>query len=237
MSAIFRKSLVAGAIAALISAPGWGQSAADPSTTGQTPGQPSEYQITPPGTLGAQPESQSGSQLGTQAGSQTGAQAALSGPLSSMTPAQLRTMSVVDQAGEEVGTVHSVVRNLSDQNIQLVISPAGSVPGMKQVAIPLEEVNLMGEKLQLSSTRAEISARPEMQPAQVVELTPADQPISDFAAFEPVPGQENQLEQQQMNTPASPGSDLSTPPGTTGSDLSNQPSGTAGPAAPGTVTQ
>lgn len=197
MNAKLRKSLVAGAIAALISAPGWAAGEADSAT-------------------------------GSQAQTTQGA----SSTLYSMTPQQLRRMEVVDATGEEIGNVRSVVQSSTEQEkIHVVISSGGFLGvGGKEVAVPLDEVTLMGDKLQLGSSKAELEAQPEYQSEQYVELQPADQPISDFAAFESEPGQSGQ---QQPGQSIEPGSSS---PGTSSPGTYREGgAGSESPSSPGTM--
>lgn len=175
MNAGLRKSLVAGAIAALVSVPGW--AAGEAGSTGAA------------GTSGAQMSSEQASN-----------------PLYSMTPQQLQDMDVVSATGEEIGSVSKVVSGRAQEGIQLVIS-SGGVAGVggKEVAVPLNEASLQGDKIQVSSSKAELEAQPEYQAEQFVEVQPADQPISDFAAFEPLaPGQEGQQQPGRTGEPTQP---------------------------------
>jgi len=160
MKAAIRKSLIAGAITAMMSVPAWAGDMGDQS-----------------GARGA--TGSSGAYSSTQSASSS---------LYSLTPQELRRMDVVDASGEDIGNVSSVVRSRDQENIQLVIS-SGFLGSGKTVAVPLDEVSLMGDKIQLNASRADLEGRPEYQQEQFVELQPADQPISDFAAFEPLPGE------------------------------------------------
>lgn len=205
MSARIRKSMMAGAIAALISAPVWAQGeAGSPGATGSP---------------GAGMSSQSASS-----------------PLYSMTPQQLRRMEVVDATGENIGSVRSVVRSRDQENIQLVVSSGGFLGvGGKETTIPLDQVNLAGDKIQLSSTKAELEGQPEYQPEQYVELEPADQPISDFAAFEPTPGQEEAQPGMDAGRTGEPGMGT-TSPGEADRPMGTTPSpGSEGTGSPGTM--
>ncbi len=179
MTTIFRKSLIAGAIAALISSPGW---AAGTSAEAGAQG-------------GASPAAE------TQAGTP-----AATNSLYSMTPQQLRRMDVVGAAGEEIGDVKQVVRGRDEEKIHVVINAGGFLGvGGKEIAVPLEDLTLVEDKLRLNATKEELQARPEYVEEQYVELQPSDQPISDFAAFEPTPGQEGQQQPQTSPMPGEQG--------------------------------
>lgn len=160
MNAIFRKSLLAGAVAALAATPML--ASAEGGKTYHETGQPtSEYRS------------------GT----------ATSASVQGLTPSQLRGTEVVGPSGEEVGTVKAVVRSRDEKNIQAVISAGGMMGvGDRQVAVPLNSLRYDGEKLRISATEEQLKARPAYQSEKFVELEPADQPISEFSAFETVPG-------------------------------------------------
>ncbi len=162
MNAMFRKSLLAGAVAALAATPMLaGADAGKTSHEGGATGHPT---------------------------SQYGAPTAASASVQGLTPSQLRGTEVIGPSGEEVGTVKAVVRSRDEKNIQAVIS-AGGMMGMgdRKVAVPLNSLRYDGDKLRISATEEQLKARPEYQSEKFVELEPSDQPISEFSAFETVP--------------------------------------------------
>jgi len=223
MNAKIRKSLMAGLIATVFTSPVW---AADAGSQSSPTGQPQSMERSATGAAGS-------------SASQSGAQDA-SNPLYSMTPQQLRRMDVVDATGEEIGSVQSVVRSRDEENIQLIVGAGGFLGvGGKEVAIPLNEVSLVGDKLHLSSSKAELEARPEYQKDQYVELQPADQPISDFAAFEPTPGQEGQSGQSGQSGRSTSGGASGMGSGSSGQTTNpgagsgSSGTGTESPSAPG----
>jgi len=223
MNAKIRKSLMAGLIATVFTSPVW---AADAGTQSAPTGQPQTMERGSTGATGS-------------SGAQSGAQDT-SNPLYSMTPQQLRRMDVVDATGEEIGSVQSVVRSRDQENIQLVIGAGGFLGvGGKEVAIPLNEVSLVGDKLHLSSSKAELESRPQYQQDQYVELQPADQPISDFAAFEPSSGQESQSGQSGQSGRSATGGASGMGSGSSGQTTNpgagsgSSGSGTESPSAPG----
>ena len=170
MNAIFRKSLLAGAVAALAASPVLAGGEA-----GKTHDQSGTYQHMERSETWKS-DKHSRSEMGA------------SSQVQAMTPSQLRGTEVVGPGGEEVGSVAAVVRSRQDKNIQAVIS-AGGVLGMgdREVAVPLDSLRYDGEKLRISSTEEQLKARPEYKSEQFVELEPTDQPISEFSAFETVP--------------------------------------------------
>lgn len=157
MSTIYRKALLAGAIAALVAAP---MGAAADSTYGE-----------------AQTKHQLKSQMSTG-----------SAQVQSMTPSQLRGTEVIGTNGEQIGKVKNVVRSRDDRNIHAVIAAGGFLGvGDKEITVPLDRMRYDDGKLRLSATEDELKARPAYRAEQYVELTPRDQPISEFSAFETLP--------------------------------------------------
>ncbi|KAI5913061.1 PRC-barrel domain-containing protein [Azoarcus sp. PA01] len=166
MNPIYRKSLIASAIAVFVASPVWAEG-------------DKTYKSSESGT--SQPMNQSGT---TGAAAGTGSTAAAT-QLQNMTPRELEGKEVVSQTGKEIGSVKEVVRSRDERNIQVVIS-AGGVMGMgdKEVAVPLDQLSYRDGKLHVSATEDELKARPEYESEQYVELEPTDRPISEFSAFE-----------------------------------------------------
>lgn len=162
MKPIFRKSLIAGALAVFAASPVWaaGDKAEKSTTTGAEPSATTRS----PTTAGAQ--------------------------IQNMTPRELEGKDVVGQNGKEIGSVKEVVRSREQGNIQVVIS-AGGVMGMgdKEIAVPLDQLSLRDDKLHISATEEDLKTRTEYKSEQFVELEPTDRPISEFSAFEPTPGE------------------------------------------------
>ena len=59
--------------------------------------------------------------------------------------------------------------------------------GDKAITVPLDRMRYEDGKLRVSATEDELKARPEYRPEQFAELQPKDQRISEFSAFETVP--------------------------------------------------
>ncbi len=163
MNTIFRRTLLAGAVAAFAAAPM--AASAEGGRTWNERGEAGQHT--------------------SQYRSGTAASATLQG----MTPSQLRGTEVVGPNGEEVGKVKAVVRSRDEKNIQAVISAGGLMGvGDREVAVPLNSLRYDGEKLRTSATEDQLKAQPAYQSEKFVELQPADQPISEFSAFETAPG-------------------------------------------------
>ncbi len=164
MNTMFRKSLMAGAVAALFSVPAWAAG------YGGQEGTSADAPRTRPLTQSPGTAAQSGTEQ----------------QLYSMTPQQLENKQVYGATGEQIGEVTSVVRG-QDQQIHLVVSSGGMMGvGGEEVAVSLDEFQWQDGKLHLNTTQEELQARTPYMADRYVELQPADQPISDFAAFEPM---------------------------------------------------
>ncbi len=163
MKISYRKSLLAGAVAALVATPGW--AGTDASKTNDSMPRAEGTQTTNPrmDTSRANP----GSVVYT------------------MTPRELRGKDVIGSGGDKIGSVKAVVHSRQEKDIQAVISAGGFLGvGDKEITIPLDRLQFVDGKLRVSASEEELKARPEYQPEQYVELEPADQPISEFSAFE-----------------------------------------------------
>ena len=99
-------------------------------------------------------------------------------------------MSVVNSKGEEVGSVDTVVRSTSSNDLNAVVSVGGFLGiGEKKVAVPLKDMKIKGDKLlvPLSSTEDELKARREYD-AKAYSDVDGDQMV-EFSAFESADGQ------------------------------------------------
>lgn len=56
--------------------------------------------------------------------------------------------------------------------------------GDNEIIVPLEEMRILDDKLQVNETKESLQAREEYKPGVYIELQP-DRPISEFSAFEP----------------------------------------------------
>lgn len=159
MKSNYRKSLLAGAVAALVAVPMGAAADVYPDYDYDTR-----------------------LQMRTQSGA-TGQR-----QVQALTPGQLRGTEVVGINGEPIGSVKTVVQSRQDQNIHAVISAGGFLGvGDREITVPLDRMRYEDGKLRLSATEDELKARPEYRPEQFAELQPKDQRISEFSAFEMVP--------------------------------------------------
>jgi len=209
MNQILRKSLMATAIAALTGASAWAGTAseADPSRTPQAGEDSSAQQAggqhpaVEPGPARTEGAADEDGELGRMADQHPGIKGTRDTELFSKSAQELEGKQVVDSSGEGLGTVESIVSS-RDQPDELfaVISPAAAgaqVPQAgegapasegQQMLLSLDELRWQEDKLHATGVKADLETQLKpYQADQYAEVEPADQPISEFAAFEPVP--------------------------------------------------
>lgn len=187
MNTKLRKTLIAGAVAALITAPAWAAEDAP------------AYQDEVPQVESGQPM-EGAPQYGAEPDVAAPAPLAMDNPLYARTPEELRRVEVIDPAGDKVGRIKTVVLGPDRDSAHAVISYGGFLGlGAREVIVSLDELQIAEDKLQISATKEELEARGDYAPEQYVELEP-DRPISEFSAFEP------------MEEPEQPGAGLPTLP-------------------------
>jgi sporulation protein YlmC with PRC-barrel domain len=175
MNARFRKTLIAAAIAALMSAPVWAQE-----EMRGAPGGAPEAETGQPMDAAPPAGDQGDRYLAPQ---NTGS----NNPLYTMTPNDLRRGEVVDATGEKVGNIKTIVLDPNRESIHAVISSGGILGfGAKEIVVSFDELQLADDKVQATATKQELEGRAEYVSEEYVELE-ADKPISEFSAFEPAP--------------------------------------------------
>jgi hypothetical protein len=113
--------------------------------------------------------------------------------VSDLTPQQLEDMDVVDSAEEKIGEVDELVRSREDGLIYAVVSSGGLLGiGADKKPVPLQDLQRQGDTLHIGIAKDALRNWPKYQDDQYVELQPADRPISEFSAFEPVPAGESE---------------------------------------------
>lgn len=110
-------------------------------------------------------------------------------PLYARTPDELRDSEVIDVQGEKVGKIKSVVLGPDRDEALAVISSGGLLGiGATEIVVSVDDLRPADDgTLQASASKKDLEARGEYMPELYVELEP-DKPISEFSAFEPVPG-------------------------------------------------
>jgi sporulation protein YlmC with PRC-barrel domain len=178
MNITYRKSLLAGMIATLMAAPGGlaAQQLQAPQADSERQGQ----------RIGDAPAPVTAAPATNPA---SGAIILRGDPLlSALTPQNLEKMEVIDASGEKIGRVEDVVRSREDGFIYVVVSSGGLLGiGAKAIAVPLESLRVQGDALRIATTADDLRSRPEYEEDQYAELDPANQPISEFSAFEVIP--------------------------------------------------
>lgn len=215
MNPNLRKTLMAGAIAALITSPAWASEDAAKRQAETPQAETGEYQRGPgatppmgegrgvgPGATppmgegrgvgpGAIPPMGEGRGVGPGGTPPMGAgpgDAITDNPLYGRTPDELRDFDVVDAEGEKIGKIKAVVLGPERDDARAVIGVGGFLGlGDREVIVSLDELELIDDKLRVVATQEELEAR-EYVPELYVELEP-DKPISEFSALEPLPNE------------------------------------------------
>lgn len=185
MNPKLRKTLMAGAVAALITSPVWAsESAAE--RQAQTPRTDSgEYQRAPD-TTPPMGEGRSVGPGGTRPLVANPGHAMTANPLYGRTPDELRDLDVVDAEGDKIGKIKAVVLGPEREDARAVIGVGGFLGiAEREVIVSLDELELIDNKLRVDATQEELEARVYV-PELYVELEP-DKPISEFSALEPLP--------------------------------------------------
>lgn len=185
----YRKTLLAGAIAALITGPVLGaeHAAQAPEEPGMTTDKPMQEstQSTPSTPM----------PMDKQTGTAEQPTAAEPSSMLALTPYDLRKQEVIGSGGEAIGRISDVVSERMGGEIYVVISTGGflGLIGGSDHMVPLRELRLEEQKVHLSTTQEELISREKYMKDQYVVVQPDDRPISEFSAFE-----QQQPEQQQQ---------------------------------------
>jgi sporulation protein YlmC with PRC-barrel domain len=175
MNPKFRKTLISGAIAALIAAPAFATSdttqagAQAPTEAGQV-GQP---QSTP----GQATERASGQTAGQDSQGAAASLQQVDNQIYSWSADALRGTEVVDQAGDKIGKVESVLLAPDGRSVHAVITMGGLVGiGSREVLVSLDELRPVDDKLQMSATKEQVEALQDYPPEPYTELE-GDSPL------------------------------------------------------------
>lgn len=177
MNREYRKSLLAGTIAALVVLPVW--SAQDTAgATDVTPGQSTRQESLQYSTGTPKPMDES---VRSETKPMAGSNAMLA-----LTPDDLHRQEVIGSDGKTIGKISDVVSDKENSNIYAVISTGGFlglIGGSKHV-VPLNELQLEQQKLHVGITQEELSAREKYMEEHYLIVKPDDRPIIEFSAFE-----------------------------------------------------
>ncbi len=188
MDISIRKAILAGAIAAVISAPTFAAESGQYGRSSEAPGKsesemPMRGQSTTGDSMSRQKNMEHKS-MGATARSQV-----KNNPIYSRSAKNLEGTEILDVAGEEAGTIQSVVLTNDRRSAHAVVSTGGMMGvGARDVLVSLDELNAAGDgKLQLNITQKQLESRQEYQSEQYVKLEgekPISGAISEFSAFE-----------------------------------------------------
>ena len=204
MNTNFRKALIAGAVAALISTPAL---ATNDGLPGNAPAEGvAESRTEQPRDTSSQMRSDrdgardSSGAAGAQTGQPTNdpsymgrspsKDASRAGvgdhPIYNRTPDDLSGMEVVGSDGEDIGNIKSIVTGPGQAKPHAVISSGGILGlGAREIIVPLAELRpIDSDKVQVRFTQAQVETLPEYKSEQYTEME-SDRPISEFSAFEP----------------------------------------------------
>jgi len=180
----YRKSILALALASVITLPAW--SASDPASSSEQ----SEPNLESTSTDRIQDDGQQ-IQLSRDTDdarvSVTEKQPGTLDPMMSITPDDLYQRDVIGSEGEKIGHVSDVVSHRGDGTIYTVIYTGGflGLIGGTRHVIPLSELRFEDKKLHLDTTREGLSQRKLYEEGVYTMVQPHDRPISEFSAFEP----------------------------------------------------
>lgn len=169
-----RKSLIAVAVAAMISAPAW--SATDTAVSSTDEKQ----------SRGTQTQNAVSSSDDTRSVTGVVRARASGNLLYSRTPDELTGMEVIGSDDEPIGKIKTVVMDRSRNDVHAVISSGGIMGiGSREILLPIAQLEQVeNDKIQSQLTREAARARPEFQKEHYGVLE-TNRHISDFSAFEP----------------------------------------------------
>lgn len=182
-----RKAILAGAIATVISAPTFAAERdydRSSGTTGKTESDAPMRGQSPTGDSMDREQHMERKSMGTTARNQV-----KNNPIYSRSAESLEGTEILDVAGEEAGTIKSVVLTNDRRSAHAVVSTGGMMGvGARDVLVSLDELNAAGDdKLQLNITQKQLESRQEYKSEQYVKLEgekPISGAISEFSAFE-----------------------------------------------------
>lgn len=189
MNKKFRKTLIAGAIAALTVGTAW---AADPPKYGNEA--PAKSVIEQPAQDDAKAQ-RALEPVGQSMETQT-QRSDKSGPASAHNQIYTRSADsldgaeVVDGTGDKIGEVKQIVLAPDRKSAYAVIAEGGVLGiGAREVRVSLDDLTPLGDKLQWRVTKQQVEAMEKHTSGQFVEIkgdTPLSGEITEFSAFEPM---------------------------------------------------
>ena len=88
--------------------------------------------------------------------------------------------------GKTVGEVDALVTDRNDRQLHAVIAVDQFMDliGGKKIVVPIDDLQLKDDKLQISATEKELKKRPEYSEEGFFNVSETNRPISDFARME-----------------------------------------------------
>lgn len=195
MNKFYRKTLIATAIAALMSAPAWSDTHdTDMETDGDAT---TDSQIQDSETHDSQSDDDTwNDDLGTEEDGdwddeEFGSDDGIDGmgdhgdnALMSMTPDELNGMEVIGSDGESIGDISEVVGSLTDDEAYAVVSHGGVLGiGAHEFVIPLSELMSVNEdQVRAEFNESEAEMRPDYDSDSYAELE-SDRPVSEYSSM------------------------------------------------------
>lgn len=182
-----RKAILAGAIAAVISAPTFAAEGVQYESSSEAPGKtesgtPMRGQSTTGNSMDRQ-QNMDHKSMGTTAKSQVN-----DNPIYSRSAESLEGVEIVDVAGEKIGKIESVVLAKDRRSAHAVVTIGGMLGvGTRDILVSLDDLQTVDDKLQMNITQKQLETRQEYQSEQYVELEgdkAIGAAISEFSAFE-----------------------------------------------------
>lgn len=191
MTQKIRSTLVAGAIAAVLSGPIW--AASDTAKDGSYTPAPAKSEIGQAErdqSTAVQPMNETPGTDGPAFVPDTPRTSGGENPLYARSADDLEGVEVIDRMGDKVGEVKQIVLAPDRKSASAVISTGGILGmGTHDIMIALDDLALIGDKLQMSATKAEATAQKDEAPdadkyVEVKGDTPISGSIVEFSAFE-----------------------------------------------------
>ncbi|WP_428625437.1 PRC-barrel domain-containing protein [Sedimenticola sp.] len=178
MKKVTRQSILAGAVAALITLPGWSAEGQPPvlDSTDTTATQPA------PELKTDLPENSPVMESPVTAESQLAA----THPMLALTPDDLYRQEVIGSDGKTIGRVTDIVSDKANGDIYAVVSTGGFlgiIGGTKHI-VSIDELSFEDKALHIRATQEGLATHEKYQEGNYLVVKPDDHPISEFSAFE-----------------------------------------------------
>lgn len=177
MNKLYRKTLIATAVAALMSAPAWSDTHDIDSDLDAE--QPMDSQSQDEQSDDTWNDEEFGSDDGMDGMGDHG-----DSTLMSMTPDELNGMEVIGADGESIGDISEIVGSLTDDEAYAVVTHGGVLGiGSHEFVIPLSELTSVNEdQVRANFNESEADMRPDYDSDSYAELD-SDRPVSEYSSM------------------------------------------------------